>query len=210
MRKKLHKSYQLKDGTSCPGVTTVLNVLGKPGLLYWVKKVTQEGYDFTAIVGRSAGIGILVHRMILDHFNQTFTDLSEYSPDEVKDAEQCFSNFIKWSEGKKIEGILYERPLVSEFYKYGGTLDFYGGIEGVLTLVDFKTTNQIRAEALYQLSAYKRLLEENGYGVEEVKILRLKQGGPDEIEELTRTDLTKEFKVFLACRELYQALREAK
>ena len=95
-------------------------------------------------------------------------------------------------------------------FKVGGTPDCYSVLDGVLTLLEFKTFRKIRPESMYQLDAYKKMLEENRHAVEQVKVLRLQHGDNSDFEERTKLDLSKELDVFLACKQLYEALKLGK
>ena len=76
-----------------------------------------------------------------------------------------------------------ELSLVSEAHRYGGTLDWYGLLDGRPTLIDFKTSGAIYDDHLYQLAAYHRLLVENGHEVDEVRVLRLSRDKDEEFSE---------------------------
>jgi hypothetical protein len=94
--------------------------------------------------------------------------------------------------------------LISEKYGYGGTIDFLCYLDGVLTLVDFKTSKAIYDEMLLQLCAYVKLLQENGYDIKQAKILRIGRDESEGFEERTITKFTHRFKIFRHCLRIYQ------
>jgi hypothetical protein len=63
----------------------------------------------------------------------------------------------------KLEVRHTEVSLASEKHKFGGTLDAIGIVNGSngLALIDWKTSNSIYPDYLYQLAAYQLLWEEN-------------------------------------------------
>ena len=50
--------------------------------------------------------------------------------------------------------------MVSEEYRYGGTFDGVGLMDGKHSLIDFKTSNSLYSDYLIQLAAYAHLIEE--------------------------------------------------
>jgi hypothetical protein len=129
--------------------------------------------------------------------------MHEFSQDTIDVAEDLFAIYLDWERGHDIQCMIIEQPLVSETYKYGGTLDFYGVIDGKITLMDFKTTGDIYPEQFYQLSAYNYLLTENGNTEsQDIKILRIGRDGSG-IEERSLQDLKTQFTAFMACKIIY-------
>ena len=58
-----------------------------------------------------------------------------------------------------------------EFIGYAGTYDFYGRINGKLTLLDWKTSSSIKEENWMQLASY---VEATDFPIEQVGIVRMK------------------------------------
>lgn len=54
--------------------------------------------------------------------------------------------------------------MVSEQYRFGGTPDAIGKVDGELCLIDWKTSNSVYSDYLIQIAAYKHLWEENHPG----------------------------------------------
>lgn len=198
------QKYTLRDGTLVPGVTTVLNELSKPALLSWANKIGLQGIKMGKYVDDKADIGTLAHSMVLAHWKNEKYETDEYNKNQISLAENAYLKFLEWEKGKKIEPILIEQPLVSEL-GFGGTPDFYGKIDNVLTLLDLKTGKGIYGEFFYQLSGYRELLIENKHEVPlSYTILQI---GRDETEGFgiqTRTNLDNEFIIFECCLKIYQ------
>jgi hypothetical protein len=93
--------------------------------------------------------------------------------------------------------------LFSEKYGYGGTIDFYGLIDRLWTLKDYKTAKAIWPEHLYQVAAYRQLLEENGHKVEAVGILQIGRDETEGFSERVITDTSREWQIFEHCLCLY-------
>lgn len=76
-------------------------------------------------------------------------------------ALRSFSAFIKWIRQSKFELSVTEDSLVSERYKFGGTLDCTGWLGDKLILLDWKTSKRIYVDYLLQVAAYTILWNEN-------------------------------------------------
>jgi len=208
-KSKAHIRYELPDGTKVPGVTTVLGVLNKPALVIWANRLGLQGIDSSKYRDEMADIGTLAHQMIIDHFNKIATDTSDYSETQIDLAENCLLSFYEWEKGHDIKVIMAEAPLVSEL-GFGGTIDCYCMLDGVATLLDFKTGKAIYPEMFYQLAAYAELLRERGYLVSASRILRIGRDNDEGFEERTVGKLDKQWEMFAHCLAIYNLQRELK
>lgn len=207
-----HQTYHLQDGQQVIGVTTALGVIHKGALVPWANRLGLQGIKTTEYVDEMATIGTLAHEMIAHHLGASEPDLDEYTPKQVSLAENACLSYYEWEKGKAMETILVEAQLVSEGYEYGGTIDWYGTVDGVLTLVDLKTSKALYDDHVYQLSAYRQLLTENGHDVE---VSRLLQVGRSEDEGFSERvypgdSIEPYFNVFLGALNLYNAIRATK
>jgi hypothetical protein len=201
---KAHTPYHLRDGTRVPSVTTALGVLDKPGLIQWAWKLGREGIDWRKFRDEAADIGTLTHYLILCHLKGETPDIAEYSPHDVDKAENALLSYYEWEKGHKLEPILVEKPLVSEQYKYGGTIDCYCNLDGEPALLDFKTGKAIYPEHIYQLAAYTQLLREEGHPVSLCRILRIGRTEDESFEDRQIKDLRVPWDIFKHCLEIYK------
>lgn len=207
---KIHTVYKPANGERVPSVTTVLGILNKPALLEWAWKLGTEGIDYKAIRDTAADIGSLAHYLILCHLKGIEPDTSEYSQQVIDKAETCLIKFWDWEKGHTLKPTLIETPLVSELYRFGGTPDWFGLIDGVDEMVDFKTGKGLYVEFFYQLAAYNQLLQEAGYVSKRARILRIGRDENEGFEERMVTGLAKQWDVFLNCLNIYNLQREIK
>jgi len=207
---KAHQRYNLADGRLVVGVTTALNLLAKPALVPWANKLGLQGVDVNKYVDDKAAIGSLAHLFVMSHFNNVKADVSDYSKNQIDLAENALLSFFEWEKSRKIEPILTEAQLVSEKYEYGGTIDLYCKLDGIYTLIDFKTGKGIYSEMEIQLAAYKALLEENGHEVEQAKILRIGRDETEGFEEKSISKLDKQFELFWHCVAIYYLQNQIK
>jgi hypothetical protein len=201
----VHTVYKTQDGKRVPGVTTILGVLNKPALMHWAWKLGTQGIDYRAFRDDKADIGTLAHAMILDHNRGRQTDTSGFTPAQVDMAENSFLKYLDWEKAFTVDPVLVEEPLVSEEFRFGGTMDNYCMLNGEPTLVDYKTGKGIYTEYFYQVAAYKQILLEHGYPVTKIMILRI---GRDEMEGFEVREIINTvpyFEVFRLCRQLYDA-----
>jgi hypothetical protein len=99
---------------------------------------------------------------------------------------------------------------VSEKLRYGGQLDYYGLVDGVPTILDFKTSASLYPEHAAQLSAYWNLLGEAGHKVQGARLLRIGRSPEEGFDDhvLNGVQLTNAFKVFRALLNLYWVKKE--
>lgn len=164
------------------------------------------GVDTKKYVEDKAVIGNLGHLFVTDYLQGKTTDIDDYSKNQIQEARNSAASWFAWARGKKIEPILIEHPLVSEECQFGGTMDIYARVDGTLELIDLKTGGGIYDEFLIQVTAYRRLLLENGYPVQRCRILNIPRTKDEAFAEETigkRTEVIA-WKIFLNCRENYE------
>lgn len=210
---KAHTQYKLADGTRVPSVTTVLGILGKNALIEWAYQCGLRGEDYKAVRDNAADIGTLAHYLIMCHIKGIAPDVSEYSQQDITKAETCTIKYLDWEKEHPITPLMVEEPLVSDQYGFGGTLDCVALLNQEVTLIDFKTSKGIYPDMFYQLAAYHHLISEVGHLPGTVKSCRILRIGKDEtqgFEERVLTDLSRQWKLFLHCLEIYKIQKEIK
>lgn len=86
--------------------------------------------------------------------------------------------YKRFLEEHSVSWQLTEKSFYHSQYRYAGTIDRYGTIDGCTALVDFKTTCTVY-KPLFRasLNLYRMMLEDNGFAVDRLYILHLKQDG---------------------------------
>lgn len=207
---KAHTVYKTSDGRRVPGTTTITGLLNKPYLITWANKLGLEGVDSTKYRDEAADVGTLAHAMIQAHLEGTEVDEDQYSPIDVDLAQNAVISYFEWEKQHDINPIKCEWAMVSDSLLFGGTIDCYCMLDGIPTLLDFKTGKAIYDEYFVQLAAYRELLEENGYTVERCRILRVGRDETEGFEERTVTDTRKYFEIFRALLNVYYLKKELK
>lgn len=171
------QGYRLADGTKVPSVTTILSRFKESGgLMKWAYSTGREhgrlealGQDAPTglydVSGKAADIGTAAHAMVEAHIRggnpQACLSLLSLSPEDAAKADNAYRTYLDWAAMSKLEVIEQEIPLVSEQYRFAGTPDAIGLVNGQLCLVDWKTSNAVYGDYLVQIAAYRQLWEEN-------------------------------------------------
>ena len=157
------QGYRLSNGDRVPGTTTVISnckIGGIEGLLYWANQEGLNGRNYKETRDKAANAGTCAHEMVECDIRGKDFDKSKYPLEILKLAEGAFKAYRKWAKQTKLKAVSPETRMVSETYRYGGTLDAML-VDGELALGDWKTSNSVRGDYLIQLAAYRQLWEEN-------------------------------------------------
>ena len=169
--------YETPEGNKYPSITTILSVRNKKGLMEWRKKV---GNDVANYVARTAAIrGTKVHHMCEDYLNNDF-DEEKHKKDFLP---YCLFGQLKDSLTKVDNIHAQEAGLYSDKYRVAGRVDCIAEYDGVLSIIDFKTSTKERNddwnENYYiQCSAYAEMYEERtGTEINQIVILCVTEDG---------------------------------
>jgi ATP-dependent exoDNAse (exonuclease V) beta subunit len=128
-----------------------------------------------------------------------------YGEFEIAKAYQSMALFVQWQMAHDIKVIDTELQLVSEKYKYGGTIDLLAEVDGKITIVDFKTGSGIYAEHYYQICSYRQLVKECMHiDVKQVRILNIPRDGIDKFTEMVYNEFTTGWEIFKCCKKIYE------
>lgn len=204
MRKSLaKKGYKNDYGVRIPGVTTITGMLAKPALIPWANKMGLKGIDISKYVDDLAQVGKLAHSMVEHYLLGTKADTSDYSKNQISLAENAMLKFLAWEKENDLKVIRVELRLISEQHQFGGTCDIYCKLNGRYTLIDLKTSKGIWPDMFTQVAAYCMLLRENGYQVDDVRILRIGRDESEGFEDVKVPLLDLHWEKFLACLDIY-------
>jgi len=174
------------DGRIVPGVTSIIQIIGKPALMYWavncavqhVASVWKAGEGFTAdeikahlmtakaahqrIAREAAGLGTKVHEWIRAYVVESIhiKGVPRLLLPEDATARKGCEAFLRWQGEHRVEFTETERKIYSKEHHYAGTLDAVATINGKPAIIDFKTSSGIYDEMRYQLAAYQQAWNE--------------------------------------------------
>lgn len=164
------RKYVTPSGERYPSVTTVLSEYNKQGILEWRKKVGEE--EANRVSRHAANRGTKVHSVIENYLNNKVVDSKLLFPN-VK------SLFFRMKpELDKLNNIhCLEQKMFSHELELAGTVDCIAEYDGVLSVVDFKTSRKWKEENhirnyFMQGTAYCEMFRERvGISVEQVVIM---------------------------------------
>jgi len=225
------------DNKQVFGVTNITNILNKPGLLYWgvnkaidflqanwkpgkaydevqIKNLLEEARKtHVQIKNGAADIGKMIHEWVSNYVKAIVKKETPSKRPINPEMRAAVEGFFKWAKKSQLKIIRSEQKVLSRKWKYAGTLDLEGIVEGKRTIIDLKTGNAFYPEAFLQASAYlKAREEETGKkypgGVIIVRLSKkVEEAGktivePFEVQKDENVEI--HFKAFLNCLQLYR------
>lgn len=210
-------------------VSTVLQVVNKPGLAPWARRTALEAVRSLLLEGaeaqpylsrdpatvddlvarayqlsvarrdEAARLGADLHRLIEEH-------IVGREPVPPPELEGPYGAYLEWERQTDILLVLAELPVYSLRYGYAGTVDAIGVRRDgqALIAIDWKTTGGVYREHAFQVAAYAQALEElTGLPVEEGWVVRLAKDQPH-FEARQVADWRRAFPGFLAALQLWR------
>lgn len=152
-----------------PGVTTIIGRFKDSGaLMYWAFNQGKAGKErLYEDAEKAADIGTLAHELVEMHIKGADPEhlhhhIKDFPRDMGQTAMDAYGAYLDWEEQTNLKILDQEMSLVSEAFRFGGTIDALGrDARGRFCLVDWKTSNSVYQDYLLQLAAYKVLWEEN-------------------------------------------------
>lgn len=167
--------YTLPDGSKLPSVTTVLGAQKKDAIMAWRKRVGEEVAN--KISRKATSRGTNVHTLCERYLN------NEKLGTIMPDALEMFHTLKPLLN--KIDNIHYQEcALWSKQLGMAGRVDCIGEYEGVLSVIDFKTSKRIKSiveieDYFWQTSAYALMYEEMvGIPIDELVIIMAVEDSP--------------------------------
>ena len=205
-----HITYKLKDGSRVPGASTIAKIGDDPSaLIHWAWDLGMQKLDYKKVRETAADIGTLGHFMIQCHLRDQEADLSEFSKADQDKAETAFIKFLEFWDANKFKPEAIEWPLVSEKYRYGGTIDLLARDETGLALLDWKTSKAIYRPYLIQLAMYQELWNEHNPKdpIKRRAIIRVGKEDAMDLEVRWLSDMGPYFEAAKAQLALYRAFQ---
>jgi len=164
--------YLLPAGKYVPSVTTMLGHFKKKSIQEWRDRVGHEQAD--KIRNRAATRGTKFHNLLEKYLcNEPVKLITESL---MPDMKQAF--FDMKSTVDRIDNIHYlEKPLYSDKMRLAGRTDVIGEFDGILSVIDFKTSSKTKTENMIedyflQSTCYALMYEERvGVTIDQIVIL---------------------------------------
>ena len=175
--------YETPEGNKYPSITTILSVRNKSGLMEWRKRVGDKTANY--IAGKAAARGTKVHHMCEDYLNNMSINFpTKWDKHKKNFLPYCLFNQLKSKVFANINNIhAQEAGLYSDKYKVAGRVDCIAEYNGVLSIIDFKTSTKERNDEwnenyYIQCSAYAEMYEERtGTEIDQIVILCVTEDG---------------------------------
>ena len=156
--------YNTPEGNLYPSITTVLSIRKKEGLVEWRKRVGDDVANY--ISGNAVRRGIKIHEMCEDYLNNMNDDALFETYEKEHFLYWCLFKQLRDQALCDIDNIyVQEVGLYSDKYKVAGRVDCIAEYNGVMSVIDFKTSTKERTddwnENYYiQGAAYAEMFEE--------------------------------------------------
>ncbi|HEY1872511.1 MAG TPA: hypothetical protein VGG71_15710, partial [Chitinophagaceae bacterium] len=118
--------------------------------------------------------------------------------------QNCVSAALKWMYEHNVVWQKTETIIYSKEYNYAGTMDGLALVDGIQSVVDWKSSNYLFCDYCYQVAAYQNAYEEeHGIEIKDRWILRLgKETSEFEPWRLTPDCFHDDFRGFTDCLRL--------
>jgi hypothetical protein len=226
------------EGVKLPSVTTILNVISKPALIPWAKRISLEkakaelyGYlgseamlmttaDVDTLIeaaskrpdqvrDEAGDFGTRAHQLIQDWLERD-RDVPFAPPDSDLDIAPVLDAFLDWYKGSGLLIQVAESRVYSLAHRYAGTMDAMAYRGGKRVILDWKTSSGLYPEMALQVAAYAKAYEEmSGLAVDEAWVIRFaKKPDAKPLFEVREVDIEAGYRGFLAAQTLWQTLRD--
>jgi genome maintenance exonuclease 1 len=151
--------YTTPDGIRLPSVTTVIGAKKKQSIMEWRNRVGEETAN--KISAKASSRGNRVHKLCEDYI----ANVNEYARGAFPDALEMFRT-IKPVIDEHVGEVWYqEQALYSLQLEMAGRVDLIAYWDGVLSIIDFKTSSRIKTKDMIgdyfaQETAYALMVEE--------------------------------------------------
>jgi hypothetical protein len=156
------------EGIKMPSVTAILHTFTpeSDGLQNWKKRTP----NWTEVLKQKAMVGTIVHNNIAQYFIDKFDLKTELEPLELPiplppeteiEASASMGYFDDFTKQYDIVPDGVEDRIWHRKMHYAGRIDFLGKLNGISTLIDFKTSAGIYGSYLAQGVAYKKAILSN-------------------------------------------------
>lgn len=187
--------FYKSDGYLYPSVTNILSIINIPELNDWRISLGKEQSEYLA--RRAAMFGTKFHNIIEDI-------TTGRQPKIPASHEPHVREYLRWHMNNIQKVLLTEKQLVSQQYKYAGTLDMLAVSNASKNvLIDLKTSNHDSQLYALQAAAYRHMLLEAGYTVDEIYIVFVQRSDNKlRVQQIANNE--EDFEAFLAAMQLWQ------
>lgn len=160
----------------------------------------------TKELAKAGDIGSQIHSLIEWTLRASLMQEPGPSPRICDKAQWGFMAWESWRKSVNLKPILIEQQVWSDTHEYAGTMDLLAEVEGVLTVLDWKSGKAIYPESHLQNAAYRHALREMGHGdAQQGIVVRLPKNEKDpDFETKVCYPEQKCMEVFLHAKNLWE------
>ena len=133
-----NRVYVTPNGNAYPSITSILSRQPKTGIDEWRKKVGEE--EANKIMKESSELGTMVHNLC-EQYLYNYPLKCDYPEEAIS-----VFNRLRFILGNVNNIYGLELPLYSDILKVAGTADCIAEYNGVLSIIDFKTSRKAKRE----------------------------------------------------------------
>ena len=200
-----HSTYINKKEVEVPSVTTIIKLLNKPFIAKWANSLGWKRQSYEKVLEESANKGTFVHEVLHEYMFKEGKKFDLSNPEVMNFLYENLNAFKEFEKYYNVKPIWGEKSFSLD--KFGGTVDLYCELDDKYTILDFKTSKRFYSSHFIQLGAYIQLLEANDYKVEQVAILRIREGDYD-IKIINREDMNEYIELFNRLVEVFYLVYE--
>jgi hypothetical protein len=207
VERELVKEVSARLYEQCQGLQEPITA---PQWLLRLEDMLGKEKAHTKELAKAGEIGSQVHALIEFTLRMELCEKVGPSPALESKAQFAYASWQKWRQSVKFRPILVEFTVVSKKHGYAGTADLLAEVNGVLTLVDWKTGKAVYKEAHLQNAAYREAVREMGLGdAKQGLILRLPKTEADpDFEAVPALPEEPCLKTFLTAKDLWTDMQE--
>lgn len=199
------RKYFTPEGNAYPSITTVLSILGKEAIMAWRARVGEEEANR---ISRQAGTrGTAVHKLCEDYID----NLEDYKKKHMPANLMTF-NSIKPLLDESLNNVWFQEAfLYSDKLKCAGQVDCIAEWDGVLSVIDFKTSRRVKKEEdilnyFIQICFYAAaFLERTGVAIKQGVIVMAVDDSEPQVFKFNTYDYLQHF---IAVRKKYKEMKE--
>ena len=153
---------------------------------------------------QAATIGTAIHAGIEWALRTQLGEDAGIEPRLPDAAAWAVESWKDWAKSVALEPLAIEHTVYCEICGYAGTLDLYARVQGVLTVLDWKSGKAIYPEAFLQNAAYRHAAQRLGMPADQGLIVRLPKLIGDPAWEVMTVPETVSVSDFLAAANLWR------
>jgi hypothetical protein len=203
---KVEREMVIKAATDLYEDTAGTPKMTRPAYLLTLQNRIGKEKASQKELAKAGEIGTQVHALIEWSIKAELMYEAGPSPRICDAAQWAFFAYEDWRKSVNLKPILVEQVVYSKTHGYAGTLDLLAEVNGVLTVIDFKTGKSVYPESFLQNAAYRTALREMGHGdAKQGLILRLPKVDTDPEFEVANCPSEEEsMRVFLNTIEVFK------